>query len=87
LNNIYTQEVGEYKYIGYFNHPTLPRIMNLDKVLYKTNDSVFYTNVGDLDDTYGRIVLNIHKTILSRMKAHLCPMRILIIPYYQPKIP
>ena len=61
FNNTYAQIEGKYHSVGYFNHPATPRTLLLDKVLYKTNDSIFTTNVGDLADTDGTLVLTIHK--------------------------
>lgn len=61
FGNICAQVEGTYRSVGYFNHPTSPRTMLLDKVLYKTNDSIFYTNIGDLTNSNGILFLNIHK--------------------------
>jgi len=61
LGNICAQVEGTYRSVGYFNHPTSPRTMLLDKVLYKTNDSIFYTNIGDLSNSTGTLVLTLHR--------------------------
>ena len=58
--SLQSQEKTYYKSEGYFNHPTSPRTMLLDKTLYKINDSIYYTNIGDLPVGDGKLVLNIH---------------------------
>jgi hypothetical protein len=61
FGNICAQVEGTYRSVGYFKHPTSPRTMLLDKVLYKTNDTIFYTNIGDLSNSTGTLVLTLHK--------------------------
>ena len=57
--NVFSQTEGEYKSIGYYQHPTSPRNISVNKILTKVNDSIYTTTVGDLNS--GALKLNIHK--------------------------
>ena len=56
---INAQIAGNYHSEGYFYHPTSPRVISVEKTLYKQNDSTYTTGLADLGG--GNLCLNIHK--------------------------